>query len=91
MPFDARKRREYLDKYKQRGFVSKQRRQHNVLALKVKFSHQQRSLNLRARATGLINALRADIGEDFLKDVRVVMASQVHRNAFVASYAAAMP
>ena len=86
VPHDARKRREYLNKYRQRR-PNNDDRPNNVLTLKVKFSEQQRSLNLRRRADDLIKILRADIGEHFLRGVRVVMAYRVHNSAFISSYA----
>ena len=49
-------------------------------------TEQQRSLNLRRRADDLIKTLRADIGEHFLRGVRVVMAYRVHNSAFISSY-----
>ncbi len=85
VPHDARKRSEYLNKYRQRRPNNDDRA--NVLTLKVKFSEQQRSLNLRRRADDLIKDLRASVGEHFLHGVRVVMAYSVHNSAFISSYA----
>ena len=86
VPHDAQKRREYLNKYRQRRPYNNDDRP-NVLTLKVKFSEQQRSLNLRRQADDLIKDLRADVGEHFLHGVRVVMAYSVHNSAFISSYA----
>ena len=55
--------------------------------MKVSYSEQLRTLRLKPAAHTLINTLRADIGEDFLKEVRVVLGFHVQRNSFMAGYA----
>ena len=58
----------------------------NILTLPVKYSHQQQSMGLAAKAKKLIEELRNDLGRDFCADTRVVLTNIVQRNAFTQTY-----
>ena len=87
-PYDAELRAEYLTRYKarQKG-VPSSRRQEDVVTLRVGYSDQQESLGLRCQAVRLIKSLRADIGQGFLKETRIVLQHPSCQNAYVSSYA----
>ena len=82
LPYDAAKRKRYLNKYRLRSAVHRP----TMLKIAVPYSEQLRELSLKPRAEKLISRLRAELGGDFLDGARVFIANTVQYSLFRTSY-----
>ena len=66
-------------------------RANDMIAIKVKYSDQIRSLRLKKSAESLLASLRSDVGHGFLKDARIIISCGVYANAFRHTYMYNLP
>ena len=89
MPYDEHKRACYLSKYASRARLPSEscNQPAPVLPFKVKYSDAIRPLRLKSRIEDLLQNIRSEIGDDFLRDTRVLLSFPTQRNQFLAQYA----
>ena len=90
IPYDKTRRDAALQKLRLRDRL---RRSHsstnadqNILVFKCEYTPQYKYIGLRKEYANLIRKLRAYVGNDFLRDVRFVVAHPVATNAFMLTY-----
>ena len=85
-PYDAGKRMELLRKLQARHRDKEVTAREDIIVWKTPFSPQLRQIRLSEAYNGLLQELRAHLGQTFLAGTRMAVAHPVERNVFLETY-----
>jgi len=93
-PYDATLRRNMLERLRDRPqcgfsageFSADKRMTPSTMILKCQFSPQLRRAGLRTHFKRMVQAVRTHIGEDFLRNERLIIAHPIRDNSFLREY-----
>jgi hypothetical protein len=90
-PYDAAMRERMIQNLVERPNQAKPHRRASVLALKCMFSPQLRHIGIRPAFNKLLRTLRQQVGEDFLRTDKFVIAHPSRRSLFLQYYRTNFP